>query len=425
MAQNTPWGTLDRISGEKHAIQSMPASIDLVKDETSLGRSSASDFKIAHGSISGCHCKIVRSGSNFYVFDTSSNGTYVNDHIIGKGLRRPLTDGSIIHLLFIDAENELNISYRFNMICDENTPSKDYYIGEVLGTGNFAVVKKLTDKKTGEEFALKVIDKKKFLMQNGTNRQNALMDEVKILQRISHPNCIKIFKVYDTDETLYLVLEIVTGGELFDSIVQKGSFSEEESKVLFRQMLEATGYLHSLGIAHRDLKPENILLKDKTSNIIKITDFGLSRIVDSATFMKTMCGTPQYVAPEILLSQNTSGYGLACDLWSLGVILYVMLAGYPPFNESNGNIFEQIKEADFVFHTDYWADKSDTVKDLITLLLNPDPTTRLSTEDALNHEWFRGETDEEGFLTPTTTSIKRKRSDSQSPKKPVKKQRTE
>eukprot|EP01129_Flabellula_baltica_P004424 TRINITY_DN1534_c0_g2_i1.p1 TRINITY_DN1534_c0_g2~~TRINITY_DN1534_c0_g2_i1.p1 ORF type:complete len:263 (-),score=53.26 TRINITY_DN1534_c0_g2_i1:13-801(-) len=262
-------------------------------------------------------------------------------------------------------------------------------------------------------------------MQNGTNRQNALMDEVKILQRISHPNCIKIFKVYDTDETLYLVLEIVTGGELFDSIVQKGSFSEEESKVLFRQMLEATGYLHSLGIAHRDLKPENILLKDKTSNIIKITDFGLSRIVDSATFMKTMCGTPQYVAPEILLSQNTSGYGLACDLWSLGVILYVMLAGYPPFNESNGNIFEQIKEADFVFHTDYWADKSDTVKDLITLLLNPDPTTRLSTEDALNHEWFRGETDEEGFLTPTTTSIKRKRSDSQSPKKPVKKQRTE
>jgi serine/threonine-protein kinase Chk2 len=421
-----PWATLTLVTSPPYL--DIPDNIPLVKDSNVLGRSSATDFKIAHNSISGKHCIIVRepSGDNFnyFVVDSSFNGTYVHDRVIGKDLRSPLRDGSVIHLLFIEANSNSNISYKFNLMVDDNTPNTDFYIGDVLGTGNFAVVKKLTHKITGEEFALKIIDKKKFLMSNGTSRKNALMDEVLILKQISHPNCIRIEKVYETEDTLYLVLELVTGGELFDRIVSKGSFKEDEARPLFRQMLDATAYLHSMGIAHRDLKPENILLKDAGGKVIKITDFGLSRVVDNATFMKTMCGTPQYVAPEILLSQTTQGYGLACDLWSLGVILYVMLAGYPPFNESDGNIFEQIKEANFVFHTDYWADKSEIVKELITQLLNPDPASRITAEQALSHKLFQDQ-DEEGFLTPTGTAIKRKRGTSGSPKKNVKKRRYE
>jgi len=214
---------------------------------------------------------------------------------------------------------------------------------------------------------------------------------------------------------------LVTGGELFDKIVSEGNFSEEKSRHYFLQMLDAVKYLHSEGVAHRDLKPENILLKDRNSDIIKISDFGLSRMIDDTTNMKTMCGTPQYLAPEVL-SSDIQGYGKECDMWSLGVILYIMLSGIPPFNENQGNIFTQIKNAEFDFPQDFWRDKSENSKDIIKLLLNPDPSKRLTADESLNHIWVSGQEnstpavitinprDEEGFLSPVVKSIKRKRS---------------
>jgi len=157
-------------------------------------------------------------------------------------------------------------------------------------------------------------------------------------------------------------------------------------------MLEAIKYLHDQGIAHRDLKPENILLHDPHSDIIKLSDFGLSRVVGQHSFMKTMCGTPQYVAPEILLSGKTDGYGMACDLWSLGVILYIMLVGTPPFNDSRSTpLFDQIEAADFDFPDELWSNISESTKDLIRGLLTPDPTKRMTVDEALNSAWMKGE----------------------------------
>jgi len=240
------------------------------------------------------------------------------------------------------------------------------------------------------------------------------MDEVKILSHLSHPNIIGIHNVYETEVYLYIVLELVTGGELFDKIVEEGNFSEEKARNYFIQMLEAVKYLHSQGIAHRDLKPENILLKDRNSDIIKISDFGLSRVTDGNTTMQTFCGTLQYLAPEVLNTEkNQAGYGKECDLWSLGVILYIMISGIPPFND-NSHISNQISKAQFEFPHDFWHDKSESVKDLITKLLNPDPTKRLTAEESLAHSWVGVITpkkrDEEGFLSPSTPPLKRKRS---------------
>jgi len=233
-----------------------------------------------------------------------------------------------------------------------------------------------------------------------------LMDEVNILKTLKHPNIIGIHEVFETDTTLYLVLELVTGGELFDKIVGEGSFPEEKTRHYFKQMLDATAYLHGQGIAHRDLKPENILMKDKTSDILKVSDFGLSRCVGEAHFMKTICGTPQYVAPEILTASSTGGYGVACDIWSLGVILYIMLVGHSPWDEDKPkSIFVQIKEGDFEFDPEEWDPISQSVKDLIKRLLTVDPEKRMTVTEALVDPWVT-------FVSPPpeeTESTKRKR----------------
>uniref|UniRef100_A0A6B2LA67 non-specific serine/threonine protein kinase n=1 Tax=Arcella intermedia TaxID=1963864 RepID=A0A6B2LA67_9EUKA len=245
-------------------------------------------------------------------------------------------------------------------------------------------------RETLEKYAIKIIDKKKFSLSNSTKRPNALMDEVKILSKLKHPNIISIKEVFETETNLYIVLELVTGGELFDKLLN-GAFSEDLSRNYFKQMLEATKYLHDQGIAHRDLKPENILFKDETEEIIKLSDFGLSRVVDKASFMQTICGTPQYVAPEILTSAKTEGYGLACDLWSLGVILYIMLSGSQPFDdEKSTTIFEQIVNTDYSFDAKKWKSISPNAIRLIKQLLNPNPSTRLTVSEALESPWMKG-----------------------------------
>jgi len=243
---------------------------------------------------------------------------------------------------------------------------------------------------------MKIIDKKKFLLTtHGSKRQNPLMDEVKILSNLDHPNIIGIKRAFETESSLYLVLELVTGGELLDKIAAEKKFSEDKARNYFKQILEATKYLHEQGIAHRDLKPENILLKDQDSEIIKISDFGLSRVVDQASFMKTICGTPQYVAPEILSTCTRSpGYGLACDLWSSGVILYIMLVGYHPFKENNENktfpVYEQIQKGEYEFAKEHWSRISPSAIYLIKRLLTVDPRKRITAAEALESAWLRG-----------------------------------
>jgi len=188
---------------------------------------------------------------------------------------------------------------------------------------------------------------------------------------------------------LYLVLELMTGGELFDRIVEKEHYSEMEASETIRPIVDAIRYCHSMGIIHRDLKPENLLYGSRDeSAIIKISDFGLARFLQGE-LATTACGTPGYVAPEIL---NAKGYGKEVDYWSIGIILYILLCGFPPFyEENNAELFAKIKEGKFEFPSPYWDDISDSAKDLISSLLVVDPASRLNADSILTHPWVKGD----------------------------------
>lgn len=174
---------------------------------------------------------------------------------------------------------------------------------------------------------------------------------------------LKIFEIFDEDDCIYLVLELLAGGELFDRIVEKESYSEKEAAETIRPLVDALRYCHQLGIIHRDLKPENILYQtEEDSSIIKITDFGLARFVQNE-LATTACGTPNYVAPEII---EGHGYGKEVDVWSIGVIIYIMLCGFPPFyDENNQQLFALISKGKFDFPSPYWDTISDSAKNLI------------------------------------------------------------
>uniref|UniRef100_A0A803TKZ8 Calcium/calmodulin dependent protein kinase I n=1 Tax=Anolis carolinensis TaxID=28377 RepID=A0A803TKZ8_ANOCA len=183
----------------------------------------------------------------------------------------------------------------------------------------------------------------------------------------------------------------VSGGELFDRIVEKGFYTERDASKLIRQILDAVKYLHDMGVVHRDLKPENLLYYslDEDSKIM-ISDFGLSKIEGSGSVMSTACGTPGYVAPEVLAQKP---YSKAVDCWSIGVIAYILLCGYPPFyDENDTKLFEQILKAEYEFDSPYWDDISDSAKDFIRHLMERDPKKRFTCEQALEHPWIAGDT---------------------------------
>jgi len=274
-----------------------------------------------------------------------------------------------------------------------------YDIRETLGSGNFAAVKLAIHKETGKRYALKMIDKRKYL-KFGMNRKGTLMDEVDILKRISHPNIISIEEVFDSEQMLCIVLELVTGGELFDHIIECGYFDEMKARKLFLQITEAIHYLHQNGIAHRDLKPENILFTDSLRETLKLGDFGLSRMLREGSLMQTMCGTPQYLAPEVLLNNEQQGYSKKVDLWSLGTILYIMLSGSPPFEEGKGaSLFLHPDTFKINFSDPIWSSVSMEAKDLIERMLCIDPELRYDASQVLQHPWITGNGIEELRVT--------------------------
>jgi len=260
---------------------------------------------------------------------------------------------------------------------------KIYELKTELGRGAFSIVYLATQRASGQQYAVKVINKKDL----GKDYEKNLKMEVDILKKVNHPNIIALKELFDTPDKLYLIMELVTGGELFDKIVEKGSYTESEAGQLVRKIVSAVDYLHNLGIVHRDLKPENLLLKRADNDLeIAIADFGLSKIVGQQMMMQTACGTPSYVAPEVL---NASGYGKEVDMWSIGVITYILLCGFPPFyGDTVPEIFEQIMEANFDYPEEYWGSVSKEAKDFINKLLVVDSDKRLSASDALRHPWL-------------------------------------
>ncbi|KAF2071951.1 hypothetical protein CYY_006726 [Polysphondylium violaceum] len=261
--------------------------------------------------------------------------------------------------------------------------TKVYEFKSELGRGAFSVVYLGVHKATQKNYAIKVINK----VDLGKDYEKNLKMEVDILKKVDHPNIIALKELFDTQDKLYLVMELVTGGELFDKIVEKGSYSEKDASALVQKIVSAVGYLHSVGIVHRDLKPENLLLKTKNDDLeVAIADFGLSKIVGNSVVMQTACGTPSYVAPEVL---NATAYDKEVDMWSVGVITYILLCGFPPFyGDTVPEIFEQIMEANYDFPEDYWGQISKEAKDFIQKLLVVDVSKRLSAQDALKHPWL-------------------------------------
>ena len=270
------------------------------------------------------------------------------------------------------------------MFTSETEFEKHFKLGKELGHGAYSTVKLAIEVSTKDEVAIKCVVKKKMTPDD----EAALKVEVSILQEVHHPGIIKLLAYYEEPKNHYLVLELMSGGELFARIVEKEVYSEKDAIVVVKTIAEVLHYLHSRGIVHRDLKPENVLLKDKSENAqIKIADFGFARHVKDGCL--TACGTPGYVAPEIISGKV---YQTQCDNWSLGVLAYILLCGYPPFYAKNRqDLFKYIRHAKYAFDSPYWDIVSSSAKDLISKCLVVDVRQRYTAKDILNHPWVKGE----------------------------------
>jgi len=260
-----------------------------------------------------------------------------------------------------------------------------YKLSKVLGTGAFSTVKTGFHKRAPtKEYAVKCVDRKKLTEEDTA----ALLDEVAILSMLkSCPHIIRLYDFFEEPDMFYLVLESMHGGELFDRIVQKSYYNEKEARDVCKILLEAIAYCHDHRVAHRDLKPENLLLCSLTDDSsVKIADFGFAKIVHQPQSLKTQCGTPGYVAPEIL---NGIPYDESADMWSVGVILYILLGGYPPFIDDNQRkLFRKIRKGQYEFHEEYWGTVSDDAKNLISNLLVVNIDKRMTAREALQSNWI-------------------------------------
>ncbi|WFC96514.1 hypothetical protein MBRA1_003175 [Malassezia brasiliensis] len=271
---------------------------------------------------------------------------------------------------------------------------------ETLGFGTFAVVRVCVHNETKTRRAVKIIARKPLSAGHGHHANAEVLparqarDEIKILLQLHHPNILRLWDVFETEEALFMITDLCEGGELFDSIVKRVSYNEHDAGFVTREILRGVVYLHQNKIVHRDLKPENILLmaKDSINHVcrsaltqIVISDFGLAKIMPDEGLMLTACGSPQYVAPEVLLGV---GYNGLVDVWSVGVIVYALLSGYTPFYSTDvQTLFQRIITFDYKFDEQYWADKSDVAKDFVRKCLC-DRSERMTAQEALEHPWI-------------------------------------
>ena len=269
-----------------------------------------------------------------------------------------------------------------------------YEIVKEIGSGGFSRCLQVKNKTTGLLFACKELAKKKVSDYEG------LMREVNLMIKLDHPNIIKLYEVYETEKNIYLIMELCTGGELFDRIVDNTEngiqFTEKQAASLFKQMMSAINYCHKNGIVHRDLKPENLLYLNKDENSpIKVIDFGMSKRFDSKTYMSEKVGTAYYISPEVLHGK----YDEKCDIWSAGVILYIIICGYPCFNgEDDDEIFEAIQKGKIAFPSPEWDDVSDDAKQLIKKMCCS-PEKRLTAEQVLKETWVKDNAPNSGKIS--------------------------
>ncbi|KAK5581893.1 hypothetical protein RB653_003473 [Dictyostelium firmibasis] len=431
-----------------------------IEENITIGRSKTCNIVVPELIVSGKHCIISRADANnngsrnyglLMIQDQSTNGTFINGKLIGRGKSILLKNGD--KLCLGKSTKEIDISFLYksnNQSLSNNLNSngidaqyiwerkdikddilKDYDFMKELGSGNFSVVYEGVNKNTGKRVAIKHLNLSK-INTHTTKFKSQLNREIEILKFIKHENVVQIYDIfYSKDQQLFFILELANGGELYNKIgFNEPLLNENQSRFVFKQILNAVSYLHSEGIAHRDLKPENILFESYGDDYlkIKITDFGLARFIHEGELAKTLCGSPLYVAPEVILSihqknkygnrssQSPSkdlssvGYGKSCDAWSLGAILYIVLSGTPPFDDdddaemSTPQLFEKIVSGNYKFPEKTWSLISSSAADLVKGLLTVDPEKRLTVEQALHHPW----------ITEINSSYKNDRSNSNS-----------
>jgi len=264
--------------------------------------------------------------------------------------------------------------------CNSDPIEQHYLLLEQLGAGAFGRVLKAQHLATGQIRAVKIIPKTRI------RDYISFQTELDILRTLDHPNVIRVFETFETDLECFLVTEYCAGGELFQRLINAGHLDEEQAALVMRQLLSAVAYFHSRGICHKDLKPENLLLLSDLNTGLKVIDFGLGQRVEEEELMHSTYGSPYYIAPEII----EGSYDKKADCWSVGVIMYILLSGQPPFaGRNNEEVLHKVKTGYFNFKHSSFRVVSEPAKDLITQLLRKDPELRLSAQAALDHSWLQ------------------------------------
>ncbi|KAF5600979.1 CAMK RAD53 kinase [Fusarium circinatum] len=355
-----------------------------------IGRHPECDIVVNDGIVSNRHCLIFTENKGndtvAIVEDLSSNGTYVNEAIVGRNQRRELEEQDEIAV-----HGKARFVFRYPQSRQTSAFLQQYTLLEKLGKGHFAEVYLCVEKATGQRFAVKIFTKHPGVEDR--SKTEGLQQEIGVLMGVSHPNVLCLKDTFNERDRVYLVLELAPEGELFNYIVMKQKLSEDESRKLFVQLFQGIKYLHERNIVHRDIKPENILLVDKNLHV-KLADFGLAKIIGEESFTTTLCGTPSYVAPEILADSKQRKYTKAVDVWSLGVVLYICLCGFPPFSDELYSrdfpftLSQQIKSGRFDYPSPYWDSVGDPALDLIDSMLIVDPEKRFTIDQCLQHPWL-------------------------------------
>ncbi|KAK9209716.1 hypothetical protein WN944_002084 [Citrus x changshan-huyou] len=260
-----------------------------------------------------------------------------------------------------------------------------YSFGKELGRGQFGVTYLCTENSTGRQFACKSISKRKLVTKND---KDDIKREIQIMQHLSgQPNIVEFKGAYEDKQSVHVVMELCAGGELFDRIIAKGHYSERAAASICRSIVNVVHICHFMGVMHRDLKPENFLLSSKDENaLLKATDFGLSVFIEEGKVYRDIVGSAYYVAPEVLRRR----YGKEIDIWSAGVILYILLSGVPPFwAETEKGIFDAILQGDIDFESAPWPTISSSAKDLVRRMLTQDPKKRITSAQVLEHPWIK------------------------------------
>ncbi|ORX73150.1 Pkinase-domain-containing protein, partial [Linderina pennispora] len=387
----------------------------LLGDGYMIGRLNKCDIVLDRNYVSNTHCRLYMeedpqtNQQSLYIVDVSTNGTYINDQILGRDNRTLLFHMDRVGFLqAIDAlPSDVALEYSVELANSSNqTTGQPKFDPEVLrvydfkreiGAGNFAKVWMAIHKPTGTACACKVINKKRHLFSSGLSK--VFEREVSILKQLKQAHVVPLHELHIDKERIYIFMEYLDGGDLFSYLSEHGPFTESGCRPIFKQICSAVRYLHSNGVTHRDLKLDNILIKKTPSGAIasvKIADFGLARAVSDGDLMRTICGTPSYLAPEIICRNSTSTpYSKSVDIWALGVVLYALHLNSFPFSkmlltgETGKSIESYLKASKLTDSNLKYIRLSESLRNLIEGMLNIDPELRITIDATVLHPWVQ------------------------------------